>query len=105
MYASFEFQPVLGAGEQLRRLATTVEQLLDRSTKGFREWDDALHKDLGIHTIAEFTFFPKNGDVVSPCSSILVTVKRRKCESSDSPASGVLGPHYVSSRLFSTRAS
>ena len=105
VYASFEFQPMLGAGEQLRKLSTTVEQLLDRSAKGFREWDDVLHNDLGIHTMVEFTFFPKSGDVVSPCSSILVTVEQRKCDSSDSSGSRVLGPHSVSSRLVSTRSS
>ena len=33
VYASFELQPMLGAGEQLRKLTVTVEQLLDRSTK------------------------------------------------------------------------
>ena len=96
---------MLGAGEQLRKLATTVEQLLDRSAKDFREWDDALHNDLGIHTMAAFTFFPKNGDVVSPCSSILVTVEQQKCDSSDSLGSRVLGPHSVSSRLVSTQSS
>ena len=37
VYASFEFQPMLGAGEQLRRLTITVEQLLDRSAKAARE--------------------------------------------------------------------
>ena len=105
VYASFEFQPMLGAGEQLRKLAVTVEELLDYSAKDFREWDDALHNDLVIHTMPAFTLFPKNRDVVSPCSSILVTVKRGKCESSDSSASGVVGPYCVSSRLVSTRSS
>ena len=33
VYASFELQPMLGAGEQLRKLSVTVEQLLDRSAK------------------------------------------------------------------------
>ncbi|KAF8436638.1 CHAT domain-containing protein [Boletus edulis BED1] len=75
VYASFEFQPMLGTGEHLRKLTITVDQLLDRS---------AEH--------VPFTFFPKNGDIVSSCSSILVTVKRRKGESSDSSPSTVLGP-------------
>ena len=30
---------MLGAGEQLRKLTFTVEQLLDRSAKDIREWD------------------------------------------------------------------
>ncbi|KAG6371210.1 hypothetical protein JVT61DRAFT_9834 [Boletus reticuloceps] len=75
VYASFEFQPMLGTGEHLRKLTITVDQLLDRSAKH-----------------VPFTLFPKNGDIVSPCSSILVTVKQRKGESSDSSASTVLGP-------------
>ena len=37
VYASFEFQPMLGKGEQLRELTITVEQLLERSTQGLRE--------------------------------------------------------------------
>jgi hypothetical protein len=41
---------MLGAGEQLRKLTITVEQLLDRSAKGVREWDEVLHKGLGTHT-------------------------------------------------------
>ncbi|KAF8433240.1 CHAT domain-containing protein [Boletus edulis BED1] len=75
VYASFEFQPMLGTGEHLRKLTITMDQLLDRSTKH-----------------VPFTLFPKNGDIVSPCSSILVTVKQRNGESSDLSASRVLGP-------------
>ncbi|KAG6371208.1 hypothetical protein JVT61DRAFT_9832 [Boletus reticuloceps] len=75
VYASFEFQPMLGAGEQLRKLTITVKQLLDRSEKHI-----------------PFIFSPKDGDIVSPCSSIVVTVERRNDESSDSLASKVLGP-------------
>ncbi|KAG6373736.1 hypothetical protein JVT61DRAFT_5876 [Boletus reticuloceps] len=75
VYASFEFQPMLGAGEQLRELAITVAQLLDCSAKDI-----------------PFTLFPKDGDVVSPCSSILVTVRRGKWKISDLSASRVLGP-------------
>ncbi|KAH0828798.1 hypothetical protein J3R83DRAFT_3244 [Lanmaoa asiatica] len=33
IYASFEIQPMLGNGEQLRMLSTTVEQLLNNSAK------------------------------------------------------------------------
>ncbi|KAG6376610.1 hypothetical protein JVT61DRAFT_1593 [Boletus reticuloceps] len=79
VYASFEFQPMLGTGEHLRKLTITVDQLLDRSAKH-----------------VPFTLFTKNGDIVSPCSSILVTVEQRNGESSDSSAdssaSSVLDP-------------
>ncbi|KAI9462723.1 hypothetical protein HD554DRAFT_2175853 [Boletus coccyginus] len=75
VYASFELQSMLGAGEQLRGLRVTVEQLLDCSAKD-----------------VPFSFLPQDGDAVSSCSSILVTVKRRRSESSDSPLSTVLGP-------------
>ena len=37
VYATFEFQPTLGTGEQLRRLTVTVDQLTDRSAKSVRE--------------------------------------------------------------------
>ena len=37
IYASFEFQPVLGDGERLRTLTITVEQLSDRNAEGVRE--------------------------------------------------------------------
>ncbi|KAF8119819.1 CHAT domain-containing protein [Boletus edulis] len=73
VYASFEFQPMLGAGEQLRKLTITVKQLLDRGEKRI-----------------PFTLFPKDGNIVSPCSSIVVTVERRNDESGDSLASGPL---------------
>ncbi|KAG6371303.1 hypothetical protein JVT61DRAFT_9773 [Boletus reticuloceps] len=72
VYASFEFQPMLGTGEHLRTLTITVDQLLDCSAKHI-----------------PFTLFPKNGDIVSPCSSILVTVEQRNGENSDSSASRV----------------
>ncbi|KAF8443867.1 hypothetical protein L210DRAFT_3759029 [Boletus edulis BED1] len=75
VYASFEFQPMLGTGEHLRKLTITVDQLLDRSTRH-----------------VPFTIFPKNGDIVSPCSSILMAVKQRNGERSDSSASRVFGP-------------
>ena len=90
---------MLGAGEQLRTLTITVQQLLECSAKDVREWDGVLHKGLGTHTIAALALFPKDGDVVCPCSSIVVTVRRRKCGNSDSSSSRVLGPLCVSSRL------
>ncbi|KAI9463452.1 TPR-like protein [Boletus coccyginus] len=76
VYASFELQPTLGTGEQLRELTITVEELLDCSAKD-----------------VPFTFPPIDGDVVSPCSSILVTTKHWKSESQDSSALKVLAPH------------
>ncbi|KAI9574317.1 CHAT domain-containing protein [Boletus coccyginus] len=76
VYASFELQPTLGVGEQLRELTITVEELLDCSAKD-----------------VPFTLLPMDGDVVSPCSSILVTAKHRRRGSRDSPASKVLAPH------------
>ncbi|KAF8444140.1 hypothetical protein L210DRAFT_3112705 [Boletus edulis BED1] len=87
VYASFEFQPMLGAGEQLRKLTVTVKQLLDRSEK---------------HT--PFIFFPKDRDVASPCSSIVVTVERCDDESSDSLASRVLSPLCVINHKCPKRA-
>ncbi|KAF8123492.1 hypothetical protein EV363DRAFT_1420080 [Boletus edulis] len=73
VFASFGFQPMLGAEERVRKLAVTVQQLLDRSEKD-----------------VPFTFFPNDGDIVSRRSSILVTVKRQKGESGSSTL-GVLG--------------
>jgi hypothetical protein len=35
---------MLGDGEQLRKLTITVEQLLDRSAKGVREWEGVLYQ-------------------------------------------------------------
>ena len=54
--------------------------------------------------MAAFTLFPEDGDVVSPCSSILVTVKRQECENSNSSASTILCPQ-VSRQGVSTRSS
>ena len=45
VYASFEFQPMLGSGEQLRSLTITTEQLLDRSARGVRECQQVLPVD------------------------------------------------------------
>jgi len=104
VYASFELQPTLGAGELLRELTITVEELLDRSAKDVREWDGVSCKSLDTHAIVAFTLLPMDGDVVSPCSSISVTAKHRTGERQDSSASKVLAPHCVSGRLVSIRS-
>ena len=96
---------MLGDGEELRKLTITVERLLDRSAKDVGERDGILQKGLGTDTVAAFTFLPKDGDVVSPCSSISVTVKRRKCERSDPSTSRIIGPRSVSRRFMSTPSS
>lgn len=44
VYASFEFQPMLGTEEQLRELTVTVTQLLDYSAAGTREWNQLLRQ-------------------------------------------------------------
>jgi len=105
VYASFELQPTLGAGEQLRELAITVKELLDCSAKDVREWVGVLCNGLDTHPIVAFTLPPIDGDVVSPCSSILVTAKHWRSESHDSSASKILNPHCVSRRVVSTRCS
>ncbi|KAG1726151.1 CHAT domain-containing protein [Suillus lakei] len=60
VYASFELGPMLCHGEVLRTLEISVGELLDRSEKS--------------HPIA---FQPKQGEVVSPCTSMLMTVEQR----------------------------
>jgi len=102
VYASFELQPTLGAGEQLRELTITVEELLDRSANDICEWDGCLCNGLGTHAIAAFTLLPMDGDVVSPCSSVLVIAKHWRNESSDSSGSMVLSPHRVSGQVVLT---
>ena len=47
IYASFEFQPMLGSGEQLRKITITMGQLLDRSTTGVCECQQVLPFDFG----------------------------------------------------------
>jgi hypothetical protein len=89
---------MLGDGELLRKLTITVEQLLDRSAKDVCGWDGVFHEGLGTHIMTAFALFPKDGDIVSPCSSILVTVKWRKGENSDPSTLRVLDPHCVSRR-------
>lgn len=44
IYASFEFQPMLGNGEQLRELSTTVGQLLDHNASDLREWESFVYE-------------------------------------------------------------
>jgi hypothetical protein len=83
IYASFEFQPILGNGELLRTLAPTVDRLLDHSSND-----------------VPFTFFPKDGDVASPCSSLFVTVGRWRPGSGDLSEPMVLYPPCVSMPLM-----
>ena len=96
IYASFEFQPMLGDGEQLRQLTITMEQLLDRDARDVREWVRIRSPDLRTDTMIAFALFPKDGDVVSPCSSIQMTIEGRKCKSGNLSISTDLGPHCVS---------
>lgn len=86
---------MLGIGEKLRKLTVTVEQLLNRNAKHVREWNQVLHKGLGIHITTEVTLFPRDGGVESPCPSILVTVERGKRH---------LGPRCVSTQLVPPRS-
>lgn len=57
---------------------------------------------LGTHNLAAFTFCPEDGEVISPCSSILVTVQRRRRKICYSPVSGVLEPDCVRGQFTST---
>ena len=92
VYASFEFQPMLGDGEQLQKLTVTMEQLLEQKAKYACKWVGGLHQGQVTHTITVFTLFPENGDIVSLCSSILVTIKWQEYENSGPSASRVLDP-------------
>ncbi|KAG1722691.1 CHAT domain-containing protein [Suillus paluster] len=56
VYASFELDPMLGHGELLRTVETCVRELLDRSGNS--------------HSII---FQPKQGEVISSCTSLLMT--------------------------------
>ena len=47
VYASFEFQPMLGSGEQLQEFTITMGQLLNRSATGIREYQQVLRMDFG----------------------------------------------------------
>ena len=79
-----------------------VGQLLDHSAGDARELDVALHESPKAHTLTAFLFFPKDGDVVSPCSSISVTAKRQKYKKSEPYGSRVVVQHWVSSTLTLT---
>ncbi|KAG0700837.1 CHAT domain-containing protein [Suillus ampliporus] len=65
VYASFELGPMLGHGELLRALEISVGELLDRSEKS--------------HPI----IFQPRGDVVSPCTSLFMTVAQRHSDEHD----------------------
>ena len=47
VYASFEFQPMLGSGEQLRKITITMKELLDHSATGVRECQQVFPMDFG----------------------------------------------------------
>ena len=47
VYASFELRPMLGSGEQLRKITIPMKQLLDRSATGVRECRQVLPMDFG----------------------------------------------------------
>ena len=55
--------------------------------------------------MAAFAFFQEDEDVLSPCASLLVTVRRQGHESSDSLTSRILDPHGVSRRFVSAPSS
>ena len=61
VYASFEFQPMLGSGEQLRNITITMGQLLDHSATGLRECQRALPMNFGHlhHDHDSVCFFPE----------------------------------------------
>ncbi|KAG1736966.1 TPR-like protein [Suillus lakei] len=66
VYASFELSPMLCHGEVLRTFEISVGELLDRSEKS--------------HPIV---FQPKQEEVVSPCTSLFVTVEQRLSDEND----------------------
>lgn len=58
------------------------------------------------HTITASNFFPEEGDVTSPCSSFLVTVRWGNHKGNDFLASRVLEPHSISTHwVYDTDAS
>ena len=59
VYASFEFQPMLSSGEQLRKFAITMKQLLDRGATGVRECRQVLPMDFGHLHGDSVRFSPK----------------------------------------------
>lgn len=75
--ASFEFEPVLGNGTTLCELDVSVGELLDRSEATLRECHESELVPPGCSLALEaFTFSPEKGELVSSCSSLLVTVER-----------------------------
>ena len=60
VYASFEFEPMLGSGEQLQKFAITVEQLLDCSATGIREFQHVLSVNFG-HSVHDSIRFSPEG--------------------------------------------
>ena len=78
--ASFEFAAMLGKGETLRSLEISVSELLDHSERGQRKHRGFLRKlaqaRFSHHDVA-ITFFPREGEVVSSCSSLFLSVERR----------------------------
>ncbi|KAG1724849.1 CHAT domain-containing protein [Suillus lakei] len=66
VYASFELGPMLGHGELLRTFEISVGELLDRSEKS-----------------NPMIFQPKQQEVASPCTSLLMTVERRLSAEND----------------------
>ena len=59
VYASFEFQPMLGSGEQLQKITITMEQLLDRSARGVRECQQVLPMGFGHLHHDSIRFLPE----------------------------------------------
>ncbi|KAG2141110.1 CHAT domain-containing protein [Suillus clintonianus] len=66
VYASFELSPVLGHGDVLRTFEISVGELLDRSEKS-----------------CPIVFQPKQAKVVSPCTSLFMTVEQRRSDEND----------------------
>ncbi|KAG1748294.1 CHAT domain-containing protein [Suillus paluster] len=69
LYASFELGSMLDHGELLRTFEISVRELLDRSRQS--------------HPIV---FKPKPGQVVSSCTSLLMTVEQRRSDENDAAA-------------------
>ncbi|KAG2744370.1 hypothetical protein P692DRAFT_201121221 [Suillus brevipes Sb2] len=66
VYASFELGPMICQGEVLRTFEISVRELLDRSDNS--------------HPIV---FQPKQGEVVSPCTSLFMTLEQRLSDEED----------------------
>ncbi|KAG2156325.1 hypothetical protein DEU56DRAFT_766531 [Suillus clintonianus] len=66
VYASFELGPMLGHGEVLRTFEMSMGELLDRSEKS-----------------CPIFFQPEQEEVVSPCTSLFMTVEQRQSDEND----------------------